>query len=150
MPALYFSVTALAAGVLAFLLRRPGAARAMTVWALAALLPVLAALSAALSAQGHAERVLSSVPAQDTQVTVTTAGQSRTLTLSAQDAACVERALHLNARVTLDSPILDGRGGRVNIGPGTRVSGTLPQRATVEAMSIRGLTCPHLRAQRGG
>ncbi|WP_309569588.1 hypothetical protein [Deinococcus sp.] len=145
MPALYFLLTVLAAGVLVFLMRQPGAARAMTVWALAALLPVLAALSAALSAQGHAERTLSGVPAQDVQVTVTTTGQSRTLTLSAQDAACVARALHLNARVTLDNP-----GGRMNIGPGTQVGGTLPERATVEAMSIRGLTCPHLRAQRGG
>lgn len=144
MSALYTLLTALAAGLLVFLLRRPGTARAMTVWALAALLPVLAALSAALAAQGRAAQVLSTAPVQGAQVTVTTAGQSRALQLSRLDAACLERALRLNARVTLDAP-----GERVNVQPGTRVSGPLPDQATVDAMSIRGLTCPNVHAQRG-
>ncbi|THF84863.1 hypothetical protein E7T09_19720 [Deinococcus sp. KSM4-11] len=144
MPALYLLFVLLASGALVFVLLRPGVARAGTVWVLAALLPVLAALSAALGAQGRAARVLEATPLRATQVTVTTAGQPRTLSLSALDAACLERAVRLSARV-----IVDTRADRVPIQPGMRVTGALPPAAAVEALTIRGeLNCPHVHAQR--
>ncbi|GHF49695.1 uncharacterized SAM-binding protein YcdF (DUF218 family) [Deinococcus metalli] len=144
MSAAYLLLTLMVTGLLLLLLSRPGAARAMTVWSLAALLPLLCALSAALSAQGRAARVLATAAPQDTQVTVTTGGAARTLMLSAQDAACVERAVYLNAHVTLDTAA-----GPLPLGPGTRVTGPLPSRAAVEAQVIRGtLRCPHLHAVR--
>jgi hypothetical protein len=133
-----------AAGALVLLLSRPGTARAMTVWGLAALLPVLGALSAALAAQGRASRVLGSAPRTASRVTFTTAGVARTLTLAPPDAACVERARYLSAPVTLDTP-----SGPLVIGPGTRVDGTLPTREAVEAQVIREtLSCPHVHAVR--
>lgn len=144
MSVLYSLFAVLVAAALILLLLRPGVARPMTVWGLAALLPVLAALSASLAAQGRAARVLDAAPVQGTAVTITTAGRTYPVTLDAQDAACLERALRLKTRVILDVPPV-----KVPIQPGTRVSGPLPDRAAVEALSIRGaLACPRLRAQR--
>ncbi|PNY81824.1 hypothetical protein [Deinococcus koreensis] len=141
MSVLYVLLTLLCAGTLLLFLARPGLARPLVVWGLAALLPLLAALASALGTQARAARVLAAGNLSAAQVSVTTGARTQTLTLSAQDAACLERALRLRSTVTLDTP-----GGPVTVRPGTRVQGTLPSRQVVEALTLRGeLHCPALR-----
>ncbi|WP_407568984.1 hypothetical protein [Deinococcus altitudinis] len=50
MPTLYFALTVFALLCLVALLLRPGRGRAMTVWLLAALIPLLTAVTVALGA----------------------------------------------------------------------------------------------------
>ncbi|WP_102127774.1 hypothetical protein [Deinococcus planocerae] len=145
LAALYLLLTLAFAGVLLALLLRPGAARAGAVWGLAALLPLLAACAGALVGQARAARVLAGFEARPVTVTVTNGDASRTLTLSARDAACVERAVRLHTRSELLTPE-----GSVPLLPDTRVTGSLPPQAVVEALGVRGgLSCPGLRALPG-
>ncbi|WP_019585029.1 hypothetical protein [Deinococcus apachensis] len=142
LPALYLLLTLAFAGVLLLLLWRPGEARGMVVWGLAALLPLLAAVAGALAGQARAARVLAGYDAQPGVVTIMNGGASRTLILDPRDAACVERAVRLHTR----SELIAG-GERVPLVGDTRVTGDLPPQAVVEALGIRGaLNCPNLRA----
>ena len=143
MSVLYLLLTLLCAGTLLLFLARPGLARPLVVWGLAALLPVLAALAAALGAQARAARVLAQGGLEPTQVTLTSGGRTQTLTLSGPEAACLERALRLRSKLTLGTP-----GNAVTVRPGARVQGTLPPRQVVEALTLRGeLSCPTVRTR---
>ena len=145
MAPLYVLLTLLCAGALLLFLAQPGLARPLVVWGLAALLPLLAALAAALGAQARAVRVLGQGGVQATRVTVTSGKRTQTLTLSGSDAACLERALRLRSNVTLKT-----QGGELHVQQGTRVRGTLPPQRVVEALTLRGeLNCPTVRAQAG-
>lgn len=141
-PALYLLLTLAFAGVLLLLLLRPGAARGMVVWGLAALLPLLAAVAGALDGQARAARVLAGYDLQPVTVTIVNGGGAQTVALGPQDAACVERALRLHTR----SELLVGQ-TRIPLVQDTRVLGELPPQPVVEALGIRGaLGCPNLRA----
>ena len=141
LPGLYLLFTLVFAAVLLALLWRPGAARAMTVWGLAALLPLLAAVAGALTGQARSARVLAGYTPHPVTVTVLSGTVARTLTLDAQDAACLERAVRLHTR----SELLTDQAPVPLVGD-TRVEGDLPPQSVVEALGIRGiLACPQLR-----
>lgn len=141
LPALYLLLTLAFAGALLLLLWRPGAARGMVVWGLAALLPLLAAVAGALAGQTRAARVLAGYDPQPVTVAIVNGDVSQSLTLEAGDAACVERALRLHTR----SELLAGQ-TRIPLVQDTRVLGELPPQPVVEALGIRGaLSCPNLR-----
>jgi hypothetical protein len=141
LPALYLLLTLACAGVLLALLRWPGQARAGAVWGLAALLPLLAALAGALAGQARAARTLANYTPRPVTLTFVNRTGRQTLTLEAQAAACVERAVRLRTPSALLVPQ-----GRVFLVEDTRVTGNLPPQAVVEALGIRGdLTCPQLR-----
>ncbi|KEF33239.1 hypothetical protein RDMS_13680 [Deinococcus sp. RL] len=142
MLAALFLLLALAfVGALAALLFRPGAARAGTVWGLAAGLPLLAALAGAFAGETRAARTLQGdAPPSFPVVLVHGAARTR-LTLAPSDAACVERALRLGVPSELRTS-----GPTLRLTPETRVEGTLPPREVVEALTLRGLKCPHVRA----
>ncbi|WP_216320083.1 hypothetical protein [Deinococcus aestuarii] len=145
LASLYLLLTLTFAGVLLALLLRPGVARAGAVWGLAALLPLLVACAGALVGQARAARVLAGFDPRPVTITVTNGDTSRSLTLSAGEAACVERAVRLHTRSELLTP-----GGPVPLLPDTRVTGPLPPQAVVEALGVRGgLSCPGLRALPG-
>lgn len=138
---LYLLLTLAFAGGLLALLLRPGAARGPVVWGMAAGLPLLAAMAGALSAQARAARTLAGYTLSPVTVTVVNRDRLHTLTLDAQTAACVERAVRLNTPSALLTPR-----GRVLLVEGTRVKGALPPREVVEALGLRGvLACPQLR-----
>ncbi|MFC5847542.1 hypothetical protein [Deinococcus petrolearius] len=143
---LYLLVTLLTALILVIFLLRAGAARATVVWGVAALLPLLAALSAALGGQAQARRVLRSYVPQSTQVVVQTRARDYDLILTPEDAACLERTVRLNSEADLVS------GGRtVPVRRGTLVTGTLPPSEVVEALTVRGqLGCHNFRSVPGG
>lgn len=144
LAALYLLLALAFAGALAVLLLRPGAARAGVVWGLAAGLPLLAALAGAFAGQTRAARTLQGyVPAPVPVVLVNGGGRTR-LTLAPADAACVERALRLGVPSELRTS-----GPSLLLTPETRVEGTLPPREVVEALTLRGLECPHVRAVAG-
>lgn len=129
-----------AALLLAFLWRA-GAARATTVWLLAAGLPLLAAMSAAFSGQARAERVLAQAPAQFYGVSIRTGGQRYQVRLSLTDAACLARSLRTRAEYDLQTP-----SGDIPLRADTEVSGQLPAEEVVQALSIRGAdNCAHFR-----
>ncbi|EYB68737.1 hypothetical protein DEIPH_ctg017orf0074 [Deinococcus phoenicis] len=141
-PALYLLFTLAFAGALLALLWRPGAARAMVIWGLAALLPLLAAVAGALTGQVRATRTLAAYAPQPVTVTIVNGAGRQTLTLSPRDAACVERAVRLHSR----SELLTAR-NPVPLSQDTHIVGALPPQSVVEALGIRGtLTCPNLRA----
>lgn len=138
---LYLLLTLLLAGVLLALLARPGAARGMTVWGLAALLPLLAAVAGALTGQARAARTLSAYTPQPVSVTVVNGAERRTLTLDAGDAACLARAARLHTPGRLQTSA-----GTLRLTGDTAVEGALPAAAVVEALGLRGeLACPPLR-----
>ncbi|ABF45880.1 hypothetical protein Dgeo_1585 [Deinococcus geothermalis DSM 11300] len=140
LPGLYLLLTLLFAAVLLALLWRPGAARGLTVWGLAALLPLLAAVAGALTGQARSARVLAGYTPHPVTVTVMSGTVARTLTLDAQDAACLERAVRLHTR----SELLTDQAPVPLVGD-IRVLGDLPPQPVVEALGIRGtLACPHL------
>lgn len=140
--ALYLGVCLLFAAALLLFLLRPGVARPLVVWGVAALLPLLAALASALQAQAGAARVLGRAALQGGTVTINNGFVTRTVTLAPQDAACLERAVRLRSRVnfpTTQGPIL--------LNGHTTVTGPLPPSAVVEALTLRGeLDCAALRA----
>ncbi|GAA5511517.1 hypothetical protein Dcar01_00228 [Deinococcus carri] len=145
-PGLYLLFTLAFAAALLVLLWRPGAARALMVWGLAALLPLLAALAGALGGQARASRTLAGYVPQPVWVTFVNGPELRTLLLDARDAACVERAVRLHTR----SELLTPEGDPVRLEAQTQVLGTLPPQPVVEALGLQGtLTCPDLRALPG-
>ncbi len=141
MSVLYLLLTVAFAGVLLALLARP-AARASLVWGLAALLPLLAAMTAALGAQARAARTLAASSTAPVTLTISDGIFKRAVTLAFGDAACVERAVRLRSEAILTTP-----GGPLRLGAGSRVEGVLPPQAVVEALTLRGeLNCPNLKA----
>lgn len=137
---LLFLLISLGVAALLLLFLRTGAARAFTVWLLAATLPLLAALSAALAGQAHAKRVLDAAPATYT-VYLRTAGQSYTLKLSAPAAACLHKSVRLHTGGHLHTPQ-----GDLPLNDQTEVSGDWPAPATEQALDLRGLACrPFIR-----
>lgn len=141
LPTLYLLFALALAGALVALLLRPGTARAGVVWGVAAGLPLLAALAGAFAGQSRAARTLEGYSPAPVPVALVNGVRRTTLTLSASDAACVERALHLGVRSELRTS-----GRPLPLTGDTRVEGTLPPREVVEALTLRGLTCPNVRA----
>ncbi len=131
--AFFFLLTLLSALILVVFLLRAGAARPMTVWALAALLPVLAAMTAANAGQARANRVLSGYSAAPSQVVLHTAGRDYPLTLNLVAAGCLERTMRLRGESNLELPQ-----GVVPIRKDTAIDGQLPPTDVVEALSLRG------------
>lgn len=145
LTALYLFLTLLTALILVIFLLRAGAARAMVVWGVAAVLPLLAALTASLGGQARAERALRAYVPQSTQVVVQTAARDYDLILSPEDAACLERTVRLRSEADLVSG-----DQRVPVRADTLVTGTLPPREVVEALTVRGLLgCHNFRAVAG-
>ncbi|AIZ44043.1 hypothetical protein QR90_01255 [Deinococcus radiopugnans] len=143
MSVLYLLLTLAFAGVLLALLVRP-AARAGIVWGLAALLPLLAAMTGALSVQARSARTLAAYPAGPVTLTISDGIFKRAVVLDFMDAACVERAVRLRSEAILSTP-----GGPLRLGATSQVEGAMPPRAVVEALTLRGeLTCPNLKAVR--
>lgn len=139
----FLLLTLLSAAILVIFLFRAGAARPMTVWALAATLPVLAAMTAANAGQARANRVLRSYDPTPVTVAIQTEGQTFEVTLSPDDAVCLERAVRLNTDSDLMVPqsLIP-----IPIRKGTTVTGALPSTAVVEALSLRGqLRCPDFK-----
>lgn len=144
--ALFLLLTLLAAGVLIVFMLRTGAARPMTVWALAALLPVLAAMTAANAGQAGAERTLQHYAPMPSDVVIHTGGRIYRATLDANDAACLERDLRLNAEHNLLTPQ-----GYIPIRKDSTADGPLPSREVVEALSLRGeLNCANFKSLNAG
>jgi hypothetical protein len=145
MSVLYLLLTLAFAGVLLALLARP-AARAGIVWGLAALLPLLAAMTGALSVQARSARTVAAYPALPVPLTISDGIFKRTVVLDFMDAACVERAVRLRSEAILTTP-----GGPLRLGSGSRVAGVMPPRPVVEALTLRGeLNCPNLKAVQDG
>lgn len=143
MLAVYLALTLLALLLLLALLRT-GAVRPMTVWLLATLLPLLAALTAALNTQAQAQRTLKTYQPDDVAVVLKTAGREYDVVLNARQAACLERTLRLRTKVNLTLP---NEADPVPLRPGTRAIGDLPKPRHVDALGIRGqLSCPEFRA----
>lgn len=140
-PTLYLLLALALAGALVALLLRPGAARAGVVWGLAAGLPLLAAIAGAFAGQTRAARVLEGYSPAPVSVALVNGVRRTTLTLAPADAACVERALRLGVRSELRTT-----GQPIPLTAQTRVEGTLPPREVVEALTLRGLACPNVRA----
>ncbi|MPY66047.1 hypothetical protein F8S09_04965 [Deinococcus sp. SDU3-2] len=141
LPTLYLLLALALAGALVALLLRPGSARAGVVWGLAAGLPLLAALAGAFAGQSRAVRVLEGYAPAPVPVVLVHGVRRTTLTLSAADAACVERALRLGVRSELRTT-----GQPIPLTGETRVEGALPPTEIVGALTLRGLTCPNVRA----
>lgn len=144
LPTLYLLLALAFAGALVALLLRPGAARAGVVWGLAAGLPLLAALAGALAGQTRAARALEGYSPAPVPVALVNGVSRTTLTLAPADAACVERALRLGVRSELRTT-----GQPIPLTAQTRVEGTLPPSEIVEALTLRGLGCPNVRAVAG-
>ena len=141
MSVLYLLLTLAFAGVLLALLARP-AARAGIVWGLAALLPLLAAMTGALSVQARSARTLAAYPATPVTLTISDGIFKRAVILDFMDAACVERAVRLRSEAILATP-----GGPLRLGAESQVEGSLPPQPVVEALTLRGeLNCPNLKA----
>lgn len=142
LTAVYLLVTLLTALILVIFLLRAGAARAMVVWGIAAALPLLAALTASLGGQARAERALRDYLPQSTQVVVQTQARDYDLILNPEDAACLERTVRLRSEADF---VVGDR--TVPVRRGTLVTGTLPPREVVEALTVRGqLGCHHFRS----
>lgn len=140
----FLILTLFSAAILVIFLFRAGAARPMTVWALAALLPVLAAMTAAEAGQARANRALREYSPEPTTVTIRTAGQDFQVTLSPSDAACLERNLRLHAESDLNLP---QSFVPIPIRKDSTVDGVLPSREAVDALSLRGdLHCASFKA----
>ncbi|CAM3606188.1 hypothetical protein [Deinococcus frigens] len=141
MSALYLVLTLAFAGALLALLARP-VARAGVVWGLAALLPLLAAMTGALDVQARAARTLAAYPPRPVTLTISDGVFKRVVVLDFMDAACVERAVRLRSKAILTTP-----GGPLRLGTGSRLEGTMPPQPVVDALTLRGeLNCPHLKA----
>lgn len=144
LPLLYTFLALAFTGVLLLFLARPALARPLTVWALAAGLPVLAAVAAALTGQARADALLRTYVPVPVTVAVTSLGRTRTVTLNAQDAACVTRARMTATDQTL---VLPAPEQPLRLRKGAVISGDLPPVRTVQALTVRGaLTCRNLRA----
>lgn len=143
LSAVYLVITALAVLLLLAFLLRGGVARPMTVWGLSALLPLLAALSVALTSQARAAQTLASYHPQTVPVVVETAGEQYDAVLSARQAACLERA----KRLQIDTDFRAEKDSEpIPLRKGSQVTGELPTQAVVEALGVKGqLSCPEFR-----
>lgn len=143
----YQILTGAALLLLLVLLLRAGTARAASVWGLAALLPVLIALTAALGSQAQAERELRGYQPQSSVAVVRTAGVEYDVVLDGREAACLERTLRLKTRTSLRL----NEGAPIPIDASTEVIGPLPSARVVEALGIRGqLQCRDLEHRPAG
>ena len=143
LPLVYLVITALATLLLLAFLLRGGLARPMTVWGLAALLPLLVALSVALGSQARALQTLKTYRPQSAAVVIATGGQEYDAVLTPSQAACLERARRL--RTEADLVLGEGR-DPIPLRAASQVTGELPTQAQVEALSVRGqLTCSGFR-----
>lgn len=135
--AFFLLLTLLTAAVLVIFMFRSGRARPLSLWGLAALLPLLAAMSAAQASQSRAQRALRDWSPVRATYTVHTAGRVYAVTLSGEDAACLEQALRLRSNVNLRTPA-----GLVPVREGSTADGPLPSREVVGALGVRGtLSC---------
>ncbi len=143
LPSLYTLLALLFTAVLLLMLWRPGLARPVTVWALAAGLPVLAAVAAALTGQARADRVTAGYLPVPVTVTVNALGRTRTLQLTAQDAACLTRARMNGTDQTL---VLPAPEAPLRLPKGAEITGVLPAERIVQALTVQGrLLCRNLR-----
>lgn len=136
MTSLYLIISILMGLALLALLLRPGPARPLTLWLLAALLPVLVSVTAALYGQAQAQRTLSDFnPAmQDRALAWRDAGgaeNTSTLALSGLDAACVVRAAVRGGTYQLSSSTLF-------VPHQAQLLGPWPSRAQADALLLSG------------
>ncbi|UQN05043.1 hypothetical protein [Deinococcus sp. QL22] len=151
LPLFYLLLTLICAAGLGALLLRPGAARAGVVWAVAALLPVLAAVTAALTGQASANATLSRFSAQPLTVTLVNPADggtdARPVTLNTNDAACLERTLRLMTSTTRASLQVPGL-APIPLSAATSLEGQLPPQFITEALEVRGdLSCGIIREE---
>ncbi|ADV66463.1 hypothetical protein [Deinococcus maricopensis] len=134
----FVAVTVLTAGVLVRVLARPGALSAARVWALTALAPILLSITGALTARSGAERHLE--PNRPHTLTFTWAeqGQARTLTATfgSADAACLARAVRLNAKGAYRVTDTRGRPRTLRVTDGSTVRGDLPSEEVTNALVL--------------
>jgi hypothetical protein len=152
LPALYLLVTLICAAGLGVLLLRPGAARAGAVWAVAALLPLLAAMTSALTGQARATQTLSAFSAQPVTVVLVNPAEvgtdARPVTLNTNDAACLERKLRLMTPTTRASLQVPGL-APIPLSAATTLEGQLPPQTITEALEVRGdLSCGIIREEK--
>lgn len=152
LPALYLLLTLVCAAGLGTLLLRPGSARAGGVWAVAALLPLLAATTAALTGQARAEQTLSQFSDQPVTVMLTNSAEdgmdARPVTLNTNDAACLERKLRLMTPTTQASLQVPGL-APIPLSAATTVQGQLPPQTITEALEVRGsLSCGIIKEEK--
>ena len=136
MTTLYFAITAVLTLSLLGLLLRPGQTRPMTLWLLAALLPVLVAVTAALWQQDEVQASLTGfdpAPRQRLMIWRDQQGEldRNIITLSGLDAACVVRAAQRGGSYEL-------AGQAVLVPPGTRLLGAWPSAEQAEALMLSG------------
>lgn len=140
----FLLLTLAVTAALLFMLLRPGAWRGVQVWALAALVPLLAALSASLNAQARAQRTLEHSALFGTQVNIITANRQYSAVLNPEEAACLERNLRLHWEGRLHTP-----GGFIPVNAKSQVTGRLPDPAAVDALSVQGrLKCKSFTSAR--
>lgn len=108
---------------------RPGLMPGHVVWGLAAMLPLAVALSGAFFSQSQARAFLSSQGRSEYHVMV----DQTSWTLSAVDAACVERAARLGNVGTLKTAV-----GLIALTENARVGGQLPPAQLSDALSVLG------------
>ncbi|MFB9993572.1 hypothetical protein ACFFLM_16545 [Deinococcus oregonensis] len=152
LPTVYLLLTLICAAGLGLLLLRPGAARAGAVWAVAALLPLLAAMTSALSGQARASQTLSAFSAQPVTVVLVNPVEggtdARPVTLNTNDAACLERKLRLMTPTTRASLQVPGL-APIPLTAATTLEGQLPPQTITEALEVRGdLSCGILREEK--
>lgn len=131
--AFFLALTLLTTLILALFLWRAGAARGITVWALSAMLPLLAALTASFAGQARAQRTLTTYVPEPVIVDITTANRKYRAALTALDAACLERNVRLDWEGRLNTPQ-----GFIPIDKNSTVVGTLPSSEVVQALSVTG------------
>ncbi|WP_233554705.1 hypothetical protein [Deinococcus cavernae] len=130
---LFLALTLLTTAILLLFLWRAGNARALTVWLLAALLPLLAALTASLWGQARAQRALQGYAPAPVVVDIITGKRRYRASLTALDAACLERNLRLEWEGRLSTPPWF-----IPIDRHSSVIGTLPPSDVVQALSVTG------------
>lgn len=134
----FLALTVLTAVILVLFLWRAGAARAMTVWAISALLPLLAAMTASLAGQARADRTLQHYTPAPVVVDILTRQRRYRASLTALDAACLERNIRLDWEGRLNTPPWF-----IPIDKNSTVVGALPSKEVVQALSVKGqLRCP--------
>ncbi len=140
---LYLIISILMGLALIALLLRPGPARPIALWLLAALLPVLVSVTAALYGQAQAQRSLAAFdPAvRDRALAWRDAGggeNSATVSLSGLDAACVVRATQRGGTYKLSASVLF-------VPHGAQLLGAWPSREQADALMLSGqLGCRRL------
>ncbi|WP_420596543.1 hypothetical protein [Deinococcus sp.] len=136
MTTLYVAITAVLTLSLLGLLLRPGQTRPMTLWLLAALLPVLVAVTAALWQQDEVQATLKGfdpAPRQRLLIWRDQKGEldRSILTLSGLDAACLVRASGKGGTYQLG-------GGKIVVPPNAQRLGSWPSPEQAEALMLSG------------